>query len=101
MQSGLSAEEQYRRKQEALRELARQLAPKSPYRSAGIGPWTLRHTDDLETESLRRQVRVERLEAKPVGSIRPRFPHQGPPPTPDEMRSFLRRAGWDQTPDVL
>ena len=71
MHSGLSADEQHRQKQEALRELAFQLAPEPSDRS----------------------------DEKNAGV--PRFPHQGPPPTRDEWRSFLRRVGWNKTAAML
>jgi hypothetical protein len=101
MQSGPDADEQQRRKREAIHEAARKLAPKPSDRSATTDPWTLERIEELETQNLRLRVRVDRLEEKPAESVRPRFPHQGPPPTADEMRRFLRRSGWNGTADLL
>jgi hypothetical protein len=105
MQSGQSTDEQRKRKQAAIAKAARDFAPKPSDHS---GPWTLRRTDRLEMENVRLHVRVDyleqkvdRLEQKPAESVTPRFPHDGPPPTRDEWRSFLRRVGWNKTADLL
>lgn len=101
MQPEKSKSEQIREKQNALRDLARQLAPNTPDRSPPElderknvvnDPWTLRRIDRLEVGNTHLQLRVERLE-QPAESVTPRYPHDVRP-SREEMREFLRRTGW-------